>query len=66
MGRRPHLLFLGRGGEVVRYQGVMKQKSPDFLSPTVGISGFLRIIIGFAPEAIINSNVNDKQIFLVI
>ena len=38
MGRRSHLLFLRGGGQVVRYRGVMKGKSPDFRSPEVGIS----------------------------
>ena len=38
MGRRSHLLFLGRGGQVVQYRGVIKGKSPDFRSPEVGIS----------------------------
>ena len=37
MGRRSHLLFL-RGGGVVRYRGVIKEKYPDFRSPEVGIS----------------------------
>ena len=42
MGKRSHLLFLCRGGGaggVVRYQGVIKEKSPDFTSQEVGISG---------------------------
>ena len=38
MWRRSHLLFLGGGGQVVRYQGVIKGKSPDFRSPEIGIS----------------------------
>ena len=38
MWRRSHLLFLGGGGQVVRYQGVVKGKSPDLRSPEVGIS----------------------------
>ena len=37
-GRRSHVLLLGGGG-VVRCQGVIKEKSPDFRSPEVGISG---------------------------
>ena len=41
MGRRSHLLFLWGGGGVVRYRGVIKEKSPDFRSPVVGISGFV-------------------------
>ena len=40
MGKRSHLLFLWGGG-VVRYRGVIKEKSPDFRSPGVGISGFV-------------------------
>ena len=40
MGRRSHLLFLRGGGGcgVVRYRGVIKEKSPDSSSPEVGIS----------------------------
>ena len=37
MGRRGHRLFLGGGG-VVRSRGVIKEESPDFRSPEVGIS----------------------------
>ena len=39
--RRSHLLLLGGGGggRVVRCQGVIKEKSPDFRSLEVGISG---------------------------
>ena len=36
MGRRSHLLH--RQGGVVRYRGLIKEKSPDFRSPEVGIS----------------------------
>ena len=36
-GRRSQLRFL-EGGGVVRYRGVIKQKSPDFRSPEVGVS----------------------------
>ena len=41
MGWRGHRFFLGGGGgvEVVQCQGVIKEKSPDFRSPEVGISG---------------------------
>ena len=42
MGRRSDLLLLGGGGGavgVVRYWGVIKEKSPDFRSPKDGISG---------------------------
>ena len=38
MWRRSHLLFLRGGGGVARYRGVIKEKSPDFRSPEVGIS----------------------------
>ena len=38
MGRRSHLLFLGGGGGIVRYRGVIKEKSPDYRSSEVGIS----------------------------
>ena len=37
MVRRVHRFFLG-GGWVVRCRGVIKEKSPDFRSPEVGIS----------------------------
>ena len=40
MGRRSHLLFLRGGGGGVRYRGVIKEKSPDFRSPAVGIYAF--------------------------
>ena len=32
-----------RGGGVVRYRGVIKQKSPDFRSPDVGISVVMKV-----------------------
>ena len=38
IGRRSHLLHLGGGGGEVRCRGVIKEKSPDFRSPEVGIS----------------------------
>ena len=38
--KRSHLLHLGGGGSGdVRCRGVIKEKSPDFRSPEVGISG---------------------------
>ena len=42
MGRWGHHFFLGGVGMggVVRCQGVIKEKSPDFRSPEVGIPGF--------------------------
>ena len=36
MGRKGHRLFLGGGG-VVRSRGVIREESPDFRSPGVGI-----------------------------
>ena len=42
MGRRGHRFFLGggggRGGGIVRCQGVIKENSPHFRFPEVGIS----------------------------
>ena len=51
MGRRSHLCFLeGVGGGVVRYRGqVIKQKSPDFRSPEVGISVETFLRLGYEP-----------------
>ena len=38
--KRSYLLHLGGGGSgEVRCRGVIKEKSPDFRSPEVGISG---------------------------
>ena len=37
MGRRSRLRFR-EGDGVIRYRGVIKQKSPDFRSPEIGIS----------------------------
>ena len=52
MARRSHFLFLwggegegeGEGVGVVRYRGVIKEKSPDFRSPEVGTSEVLTCI----------------------
>ena len=38
MGRRVIAFFLRGGGGVVRCRGVIKEISPDFRSPEVGIS----------------------------
>ena len=38
MGRRSHLLLLGVGSGEVRCRRVIKEKSPEFRSPEVGIS----------------------------
>ena len=38
MGRRAHRFFVGGGGGVVLCRHDIKEKSPDFRSPEVGIS----------------------------
>ena len=37
----------GGGGGVVRYRGVINEKSPDFRSPEVGISAFMHQLWSF-------------------
>ena len=47
MGRRGHRFFLwGGGGGVVKYQGAVKEKSPEFRSQEVGISAVIHVSIG--------------------
>ena len=41
MGKRSHLLLLGEGGLGSSMPGVIKEKSPAFRSPEVGISEYV-------------------------
>ena len=40
------LFSLGGGGGVVKYQGAVKEKSPEFRSQEVGISAVIHVSIG--------------------